>query len=110
MIFRSSCVAFKRDTLISQVSFLLIYPPLSLSNIFKTNLRKENTSFYLPVINLVTAAGVHYSLGIVQEMLLAELSYCQESKSHLSKEIEMLTEQSTVLLSLFTRQEDILEG
>ena len=43
-------------------------------------------------------------------MLLAELSHCQERKYGLAKEIEILTEQSTVLLSLFSRQEEILQG
>ena len=43
-------------------------------------------------------------------MLLAELSHCQQMKNGLAKEIEILTEQSTVLLSLFSRQEEILQG
>ena len=43
-------------------------------------------------------------------MLLAELSLCQQRESSVSEEIEILTERATVLLSLATRQEQILQG
>ena len=47
---------------------------------------------------------------IIQEMLVSELSHSQLSQAALTKEIEILTEKSTLLLSLFTRQEEILQG
>ena len=43
-------------------------------------------------------------------MLLAELSLCQQRESSVRQEIEILTERATVLLSLATRQEEILQG
>ena len=43
-------------------------------------------------------------------MLLAELSLCQQRESSVGEEIEILSERATVLLSLATRQEEILQG
>ena len=43
-------------------------------------------------------------------MLLAELFLCQQRETSVSEEIEILTERATTLLSLATRQEEILQG
>ena len=43
-------------------------------------------------------------------MLLAELFLCQQRESSVSEELEILTERATTLLSLATRQEEILQG